>query len=156
MKYVVLIREREETKKAVWSDWKTITCSTIESALSTVQCLLIDHNKNRIRDEVQVKVFPYISEEMIVFNRKTNETRLVKQVSFDNGMITVFNTDEKENMELQDMGYASCIEETWKIEDCIPIEDPETLKNSGFRFGSAMGEHQEFDKILNEAFRNMF
>lgn len=155
MEYVVLIRRCEEAENDVWSDWKTITCSTIEAALSTVQCIMIDFYKNRIRDEVQVKVFPYISEGMIVFNRKTNETRLVKQVSFDNGMITVFNTDENETMEFQDMGYASYIEETWEIEDCIPIKDTETLKNSGFRFGSPMGKHHEFDKLIEEAIRNM-
>lgn len=155
MKFVVFYRrkEKDENGKTKFQLWQKVICESIESVAIIVQNLKVDFQYHGIRENVEIKVFPYIEEGCIVFNLKTAETRIVKSVNyineFDSATVTVYDTDDHNTAEMQKWGYMSYIQQTWKVEDCVPVMGEDRLQEEGFCFDSAMGKHPKSRRTLD-------
>lgn len=124
MKYVVYWRCQVEGKYVAY---RKEICENAESLATTIQNLEIDPQYMCIREDIEIKVFPYFEEGQMALNTKTLQTRIVKSVitidelGFNEGKLIVYNHDNPDEAELQKNGYMPRILEEWDIHDCIPV-----------------------------------
>ena len=152
MKYIVFER-RNESKQLV----KKYICDSEESLVATIQNLQIDPKSNReYKKKNDIRVFPYFQEGQMILNLKTLQTRIVYHVSYECGVICVYNYDTPNEVKLQRHENIPLISEIWMIKDCIPVDAKKAREEYNFQFGTEMGVHPQYAQIQAGILESLF
>lgn len=140
MKYVVLWRENKPEQL-----FSETICESEESVATTIQNLQIDSQTMcKIKRELKIKVVPYFEAGQMALNTKTLQTRIVRYANHYDGILDVYNHDNPYEAELQQNGYMPIISESWKIDDCIPVDFKKAREEHCFQFGTEMGVNPKY------------
>ncbi len=152
MKHVVFWRINDETKRFnLFSE--PIIVDGEDSLAATIQNIKIDPQTGRnYEKDREIEVFPYFERDQMALNTKTCETRIVKKVCYDEGILEIYNTDNPHKAELQKNGYIPYIFEVWDIKDCVPVDYTKARKNYNFEFETKMGKNPNFEDAEAKAF----
>ena len=138
-----------EFKAADEMETHTQEFPTEEDMVAFIQMLRLPQD-GKIYPAENFKITPVIPVKSLVFNKKTFETRVVKAVDYRLGTLEVYNSDLKEDIYKQELGYVPIVKEIWLIEDCI-ILDSRFLQRKGFFFGTSMGRHKQYQEMEIES-----
>ncbi len=155
MKYIVFYRRKKSeqlVKKGVCDreDLCDLTeiCDGEESLAAMIQNLQIDRQTQRkYKDKIIMSIYPYFEEGQMVLNTKTLQTRIIRYVDYEDGVISVYNSDNHHEAKLQKNGYMPIIPENWNICDCIPVNYQKASEENFFEFGTEMGVHPKYRQV---------